>query len=73
MADKIPEPRPKALLFSVIEVALVAEKNHLVFRKDGLNRRDDCIGQVTGEMDIVDVRSDPPGQRSRWAAMDCER
>jgi hypothetical protein len=29
-------------------VALVAEKDHLVFPKDGLNRRDDCIGQVTG-------------------------
>ena len=64
MGHHIAKARREALLLGVIEMALVAEKNHFVFRQGGLYRRDGRAGQVAREADIMNLRADTAGKRA---------
>ena len=61
MGNDIAEPRRKAFLLGIIEMVLVAEKDHLIFRQRRLDCSNGCLGQIAGEPDIADLGADTAG------------
>ena len=64
MGNKRAEACRETFLLGVVEMPLVAKKDHLVFRQGALYRGDDRVGQVAGEPHIVDLRADTAGKRA---------
>jgi hypothetical protein len=64
MGDKLAEARREALLPGVVEMILMAEKYHLVFRQRRLDRGDSGVRQVAGKLDIADLGADAAGKRA---------
>jgi hypothetical protein len=64
MGNDIAEPRCKTFLLGIIEMVLVAAKDHLVFRERRFDCDNDGLGQIAGEPDVADLGTDSAGQRA---------
>ncbi len=62
MRHQITEANGKALLFAVIEMVLIAEKDHLVLQQRLVDGADRGIREIAGQADIPDFGAKAPGE-----------
>ena len=61
MGNDVTEPRRKTFLLGIIEMILVADKDHSVFRERRLDCGNGWLGQIAGEPDVADLGANTAG------------